>query len=414
VYARRAGEPGNSDYAALDRSAIERVCDEARPDPRDADELHDALMSHGFLTHDEMRHVSSQLVRELIEARRMVCVATPTTIYVAVERWPEIEAVLPRLTAPPAGPGFSPGITVPLSRQRTWSRDEALVEIMRGRLSLVGPATARDLAGPLALESSVVTSALESLEMQGVVLRGRFRRDAIDTEWCERPLLARIHRYTLNRLRAEIEPVSPADYMRFLFDWQHAGTSARLSGPDGLREIIKTLDGFELPAAAWETTVLPARMDKYDPTWLDLLCLTGQVGWARLTRPDTPTRVARTTPIALFLREHADIWANAPAEIEPLVSADAVTVLSTLRQRGALFSHEIVAATGLRADAVRTACVELVSAGLIASDGFAGLRGLLLDRDITPREMSGRWAALAPREPGAAPEDATAWCAAGC
>jgi ATP-dependent Lhr-like helicase len=385
VYARRAGEPGNSDFAALDPAAIGRVHDEARPDPRDADELHDALMTHAFLTMDEARQMSPALLRELVDSGRATRVET-VGVYVAVERWPEFAAV--------TGVSAS-AVNVPPSRRRQWSREDALVEMLRGRVALVGPTTAQELGQPVGIDAAVVTTALEALESQGVVLRGRFRPGASTTEWCERVLLARIHRYTLNRLRAEIEPVSPADFMRFLFDWQHLGSITQLSGLDGLRQIIRTLDGYELPAGAWESAVLPSRLERYDTTWLDMLCLTGQVGWARLTRPDNPTRVVRTTPIALYLREHGPAWSHLAAtgggDSLPLLSTEASRILTTLTTRGASFTHDIASACELDQNAVRQCCAELVSTGLISSDGFAGLRGLLADKDLVPREMAGRW-----------------------
>ena len=396
VYARRAGEPGRGDLGALDAAAIARVLDEARPDPRDADELHDVLMTTGFLTAAEAAPISGTLFRELIEARRAVEIDLDGgRLHAAVERLPELAG----LAASPFGSGaFGPASVldlIPPSRRRAWTPDDALVELVRGRVSLVGPTTADELGRPLQVDGSHVLAALETLESQGVVLRGTFRHGSQALEWCERGLLARIHRYTLNRLRAEIEPVSPATYMRFLFDWQHATPGSRLSGLDGLRQIVRTLDGFELPAAAWEASVLPARMDKYDASWLDMLCLTGQVGWARVTKPNTQTRVVRTTAIALFVRDHAETWTTlAGAERDealPVLSSEAMAVLETLAARGALFAHEIATACGLSSERVRQTLAELVAAGLVASDGFSGLRGLIGDQATGPREMSGRW-----------------------
>jgi ATP-dependent Lhr-like helicase len=233
-------------------------------------------------------------------------------------------------------------------------------------------------------------------------------------EWCDRTLLARIHRYTLNRLRAEIEPVSAADYMRFLFSWQHVEASARLTGVDGLREAIAALDGFELGAAAWERAVLPARLDRYDPAMLDMLCLAGEVGWARLSTPrgaGEPPRLAPATPIALFLREHVDAWralrVRAVQETAPSdawspehLTEDARRVLSLLQSRGASFFDDIRSASSLDRDAARQAIGALVAAGLAASDGFSGLRALVLaaqgrhawaDRGA---KFAGRWTAV--------------------
>src|SRR5205823_3793075 len=198
------------------------------------------------------------------------------SILIAAERLAELRAVH-------AGVRWVPPIEPPASRSaRAWTRDAAIVELLRGRVSLVGPTTARALGVSLAVPEQDAHVALIALESEGVVLRGRFSAEAMaaqDLEWCDRRLLARIHRYTLNRLRAEIEPVSPADFMRFLFAWQHVDRSARLVGVDGLRAAIGQLEGLELAAGAWEGAVLPARIDGYDPSMLDTLCLTGEVGW---------------------------------------------------------------------------------------------------------------------------------------
>jgi ATP-dependent Lhr-like helicase len=396
VYTRRAGEPGRAaDLGALDPAAIARVVDEARPDPRDPDELHDVLMTTGFLTTLEVSHLEPSLVQPLVDARRVTVASVGNAgLYVAAERLPELLAIH-------AEARLDPIVSPPSARaERRWSRDDALVELLRGRLAILGPVTAAELAAPLALGGEAVGQALETLESQGVVLRGTFRSTAREREleWCERGLLARIHRYTLNRLRAEIEPVSPADYMRFLFDWQHAGPIGKLSGRDGLLEVLKTLDGFEVPAGAWESLVLPCRLDKYEPQWLDLLCLTGHVGWARLSS-SAPARVVRATSIALFPREHAPLWqalataAQTTADERLVLSVEARAVREALSARGALFAHELATITGLTTEAVRLALGELVSAGVASSDGFAGLRALIGDKDSSPRQtqMAGRW-----------------------
>ena len=173
-------------------------------------------------------------------------------------------------------------------------------------MAFIGPVTAAALAASLGVADADADAALLDLESQGLVLRGVFTPGAKALEWCDRVLLARIHRYTLNRLRAEISPVTPAEFMRFLFAWQHVDPSNALAGPDGLRAVIAQLDGVELPARAWERDVLPARIAGYTPALLDTLCLAGEVAWARLSTG--PTQVVGATLIALFLREHADAW----------------------------------------------------------------------------------------------------------
>jgi ATP-dependent Lhr-like helicase len=399
VYTRRAGEQG-AQLAALDPAAIQRVCDEARPEPRDADELHDVLLTTGYLTDTEIESIGSAVIQELVGAGRVTAgvLDDRSRIHMAAERLPELLAVQPQLA-------LVPPIAAPAARaERAWTPADALTELLRGRVLLVGPTTASELAAPLGVSADQALHALEALESQGVVLRGTFRPGASGLEWCERGLLARIHRYTLNRLRAEIEAVSPADYMRFLFEWQHVGRLHRLAGTEGLLQALKVLDGFEVPASAWESSVLPGRMHSYDATWLDMLCLTGQVGWARISPAKSQSRLLRTTGVAMFLREHATAWSHlaAPrnADAQTMLSVEARAVLDRLTDRGAMFSHELVGGCGLTTEAVRRALGELVSAGLAASDGFAGLRGLIADRDSAPRDtqMAGRWFAGGSRQ----------------
>ena len=438
VQTRRAMDPsGADDLGRLDPSAIDRVCEEARPDPRDADELHDALLSAGCLTDAEARALPAEFFAQLTAAGRATACwipQSPSPIHVAAERLPELRAIH-------ADGRCEPDIAPPPSRAaRAWTREDALVELLRGRMAIVGPTTSRELAASIGVDTAEVDQALLALEGEGLVLRGTFRSSAgFDPrvgsdpslpgriEWCDRRLLARVHRYTLNRLRAEIEPVSPADFMRFLFQWQHVHPASRLTGVDGLRAVVESLDGYELAAEAWERTVLPARVEGYEPSMLDTLCLTGEVAWARLSDGSREaTQVVGATPVALFLREHAGVWSAPQAPGSQTVSqtgsqtvsetvsdtvcdpdSEAVsetvcdTVLAALRTRGASFIHELTAATGLDEPRVRAALAELVSAGRIASDGFGGLRALLRAagaRVAAPSgrpHVAGRWSLVA-------------------
>jgi ATP-dependent Lhr-like helicase len=245
-----------------------------------------------------------------------------------------------------------------------------------------------------------VDDALLTLESEGVILRGTFTSSG-ELEWCERRLLARIHRYTLNRLRAEIAPVSPADFMRFLFAWQHVGDGHQLTGIEGLRAIIAQLDGLELPARTWERDVLPARLERYESSLLDTLCLTGEVGWARLSTG--PTQVVGATPIALFLRVHANQWyaLRGPDAVERRppqteMSEVANRLLDHLTTRGASFAQEMRAGCNVSDADCRAALGELVAEGLIASDGFAGLRAISAassERRFNV-DAAGRWSVL--------------------
>ena len=366
----------SNDLGILDANAIERVRDEARPDPRDADELHDALLTFGFLFDDEVEAPS--LFIELAASRRATLQEANPQItqmdadlettsrlhlrksassadkpfgwWIAAERIPEFQAIHPEMTF---------DITAPSSRNKTWQREDAITEIIRGRMSLLGPTTAGELAASLNIDEKDADAALLKLESEGVILRGTF---TAPDEWCERRLLARIHRYTLNRLRAEIEPVTAADFQRFLFAWQHVTPSTKLTGIDGVHEVIRQLDGFEIAANAWERHVLPLRIDRYDPSLLDALCFTGEVGWARLT-----------TGVALFPRAHTSAWLT---ETTPTLTERAQTVLDLLRTRGASFARDLGDDT--------EALDELATAGLITSDGFIGRRP----------ERAGRWALM--------------------
>ncbi len=416
VYTRRAGEPGGAgELGALDAAAIDRVRDEARPDPRDADELHDALLSAGVLTLRDADTIAPELFQQLVSMRRAASVqirrggpmCPPSSqackftivnlqLWVAAERLPELRAVHPDAT-------WVPPIEPPASRaSRVWTREQAIVELLRGHIAILGPTTAPALAGTLGIEVADADAALLALESEGVVLRGAFSAEGRSlTEWCDRRLLARIHRYTLNRLRAEIEPVSPADFMRFLFAWQHVAPSSRLTGIDGLRAVLESLDGFELAADAWERSVLPDRVDGYQFSMLDTLCLTGEAGWARLSSSSRDaTQMVGATPIALFLREHADAWQMLRDPDEDAagqnLDSESLAVLNALRSRGASFIPELMAVSGLGEAAVRTALADLVAAGLVASDGFGGLRTIVRaaggrSAPNAARNVTGRW-----------------------
>jgi ATP-dependent Lhr-like helicase len=394
VYTRRAGDVSANDLGALDLTAIVRVREEERPDPRDADELHDALLTIGFMTADEAHAIDPALLQTLVTSRRAAILNPQSSIlnpgiWVAAERLPELLAIHPNIETT---------ITAPPSRQKSWTREAALIEMIRGRMALLGPTTATALAQSLDIEERDADAALLALESEGAILRGTFETRGAQ-EWCDRRLLARIHRYTIHRLRAEIEPVGAADFMRFLFVWQHVASSAKLRGIEGLQAILAQLDGFEVAASGWERSILPSRIDAYESSLLDMLCLTGEVGWARLS-PATST-VVNATPIALFLRANGNAWQSLrdPALAEETLSESARRILETLRTRGASFARELGAACALDDDQLQTAIGELVSAGLVASDGFAGLRTLVAashDRRAPRASFAGRWSLLSP------------------
>ena len=402
---RPSGAAFSDELGGLDADAIVRVRDQERPDPRDADELHDDLLTAGFLISGELDGVPAEWLDALTATGRAGRVrlggstAGARHAFAAVERLPELRAIHPDLTAPAS-------LRPPASRlAHEWTRDTAIAAILKGRLTLTGPITAAALAEPLAISAADADHALRQLEGDGVVLRGRFTPGVATLEWCDRTLLARIHRATLNRLRAEIAPVSPAEFMRFLFRWQHVEPSAKLTGIDGLRSVLAALDGYELAAGAWERAVLPSRLDRYDPSMLDMICFAGEAGWARLS-PSGPQPAPQTlipaTPIALFLREHAEAWRSLRMTTEEALPGEAAgRVLSALRTRGAMFFRDLVSACGLDADELRQALGALAASGLATSDGFSGVRAILLaERGAAPARdrrssFAGRWSAIA-------------------
>jgi ATP-dependent Lhr-like helicase len=384
--------------AILDASAVEKVRQEAAPDPRDADELHDALMTSGVLTPEELSRFDRGWFDALVAAGRALLASAPR-LAIATERLPELHAVHPALAG-------KTDVTVPAGRAAyAWTRAAALTELVRSRLTIAGPVTAAELARLFDVAAADIDDALLALESEGVVLRGRFTSTTRpDTEWCDRALLARIHRYTLSRLRAEIEPVTPADFMRFLFKWQHVDEIARLTGPDGLKQVLDRLDGFEAPASSWERSILPARLDGYEPSLLDMACLSGEVRWARVSAPGV-LRTTSGTPIALLASESADAWLARDAP-ETAVSDDAHLVLERLRERGPSYFRDLAAGLSFDPDRLRIALSALVAAGLAASDGFAGLRVLMAAERGRPwpsdrrPNLAGRWNLIEVRRGG--------------
>ena len=427
-----------ADLGRLDVGAIERVRAEAWPEAVNADELHDALLGLGFLTQEEVlsRGEWLPLLATLAGDRRATCinvdgiVGAPEApalgsaethgkgLWVAAERLLQFQRVYPQAE-------WSPPIAAPAEfARRVWSREEALVEIVRSRLEGLGPVTAAAIADSLQLPRQDVEPALLKLAALGVAMSGTYTQQSAEVEWCDRALLARIHRYTVKRLRQEIEPVSSQDFMRFLCRWQHAITSERRQGPDALDAIIVQLQGFEAPAAAWESEILPARLENYDFTWLNDLCLSGRAVWTRLTRPTSNTAAnnpgpIRTTPVTLLPRRNASLWTRAvPATSgePPHLSSRAQAVADHLRAHGASFYDEIVESSGLLRTQVEEGLAELVALGLVSSDSFAGLRALLTPSErrkplsggkrhrrsaLFGIEDAGRWALLKRSPPSA-------------
>jgi ATP-dependent helicase Lhr and Lhr-like helicase len=351
-----------ADLGRLDGQAIERVRDEAWPDATTADELCDALSWLTFLTDDEVRSREAwpPLIDELTAQGRVVRIAETghPLLWVATERRALFEPALAAL-------------------------EESLIEIVRGRLEGLGPVTASTIACSLGLSTRSVNTACVALETEGFAMRGQFTPGASEEEWCERRLLARIHRYTVKRLRAEIAPVQARDFLRFLFDWQRVLPAARMQGSDAVAAVLSQLEGFEAPAAAWESDIIPARISEYDPHWLDEHCRAGRFVWARLaarkTEAERGAGPIRSTPMTLLARRNAKAWTvlTTPHDAAQLRHKPAA-VFEFIRDHGASFFDDIADGVRMLPVEVEEALAELVALGLVNSDSFGGLRALLV------------------------------------
>ena len=400
------------------------------PDVRDSDELADLLQTLIVLPVEGISETASQhgicfkrsqwceFYAQLVLANRATTARVNGVSYwVAAERMLSFKRIFP---------GAEIEHQLPTIEKSEKTPEAALLIMLRGWMSVVGPTTAAALSARLGLDLGDVCKSLMALESDGVVLRGKFEsqeKPVADEliEWCDRRLLSRIHRLTIGTLRKQIEPVTPAQFMRWLLLWQHVTPSAQLAGERGTLEILKQLQGFEIPANSWERDVLSKRLTRYDSLNLDNLCMRGQVGWGRLsphpatlaenndgeqqkTRRIIPTSVA---PITFFVRGESD-WMM---PIQPITEADETRFLSHcatqvrhyLSARGASFFADIVRGVNQLKSEVETALWELVAAGIVTADGFDNLRALIdpkrrsglgTARYAMPRHSSGRWSLL--------------------
>ncbi len=431
-----------NEVGRLDQQAIARVREEARPDVRDSDELHDTLQTLVALPleipeEDWQQAIASwmPLSAELLEGWRVV--------KARLER--RSSALSSQLSsssqpAPAGGSNETRRYLVPSERAKdfalifpeaqfevtppdlpstTTSRDDAMLAMVTGWMMHSGPITSNALAYWLGVPSPDLEKALLRLEASGTILRGNFTgQNTGDTvEWCERRLLARIHHLTVATLRKQVEPVTAAQFMRWLLRWQHLAPQSQLSGERGLLQALRQLQGFEIPANAWEKQILARRVNEYDPATLDQLCLTGAVGWGRLSphpatledsgegrRRVVPTSIA---PITFFVREESD-WmqprlSDDEQSYERVLSPGAHAVLEFLRRRGASFFADIVRGPGKLKAEIETALWELVAAGMVTADGFDNLRSLINPKRrlgpgsakaARPRHTPGRWSLL--------------------
>jgi len=423
----------------LDQAAINTVRGELWPDLRDEHELHDLLhslvafplaMLDGAETEGrDTRHWPLFYERLTQTGRARTADVNGVPCWVATERLPQLPALWPP-RKPSSAPPTHKSATTPVTNEST------LKQCVQGWLQILGPTTATAFAHLLNLDPAPVYQTFLALEMQGLLMRGAFEHAAIgqppanqtttaenpdyQVEWCERRILQRIHRLTLSTLRKQVEPVTPAVYMRWLLNWQHLAPQSQLAGEEGLFQVLHQLEGFEAPAVEWERTLLPARVANYSTAWLDQLCLSGAVGWGRISphpawsvgEGAAPRRVIPTNaaPITFYIRETADWLPHALAQLSvdesvlaAALSPDALRIRTLLQQRGACFAADLQRITGLTRQQTAHALGELATAGLAAADGFDQLRALMDPRrkpsaaepNKRPgRTTAGRWSLL--------------------
>ena len=384
VQARRFQNPEDAVLLGrLSSDAIAEVRKEAWPLIRSADELHDALLVNGFLLDTEIKAQEKTFYKHLVAAQRACEFELNNIRYMCcAERIPQIIALYP---------GAESQIEIEAAGDLAnieWQQDTALLELLRSRLQCLGPVTEQKLSEQFQQTESSIRTALAQLEQQGFVMEGQFSQEQL-TEWCERSLLARIHRYTIDNLRDRVKPVSPQRYMSFLFNWHGiAGDKAR--GIHAVEAAVSKLEGFSAAACSWESDLLTSRIEHYLPSDIDQLCNSGQLGWLRLNQDissdkgQAKSALIKNTPVSLIYRHSFEHWLTDNNIKIDVLSSSAIRCYEALENQGALFFNDLVKLTGLLRTQLEQALAELAANGLVTSDGFHGLRSLITPNNKKP------------------------------
>ena len=408
VQTRRTLLPEDAgELSRLDAQAVTQVAEQAWPLVRDAEELHDALLTLGVLTAAEVETHRQQLNQLASQCRAFSLrpqADSELMLWVAAERMGLVDRAYPEAVWQRSSRDLERVQEAQWSRDRNLDQGSAIAEILRYRLESSGPTTTTELQALLGLPVEQIENGLLQLEAEGQILRGSFRADTSGMEWCDRRLLARIHRLTLGRLRKEIQAVPAQVFMRFLLSWQHVAPRTQLHGEAGTAQVLEQLQGLEAPAAAWEKFLLPGRVDGYQASWLDTLCLSGRFAWGRLSspvqgppdadRPPRRVRPSRLAPLAFFQRRKLPVLLGGAGETTKprlVLSHTATEVLDLLERWGASFFDELVQLSGRLPVEVEQGLWELVSAGQVTADGFAGLRALIDPRQRNSGRHRRKW-----------------------
>ena len=358
-------------------AAQAQVRDEAWIQPRNADELHDGLLQMGYLTQAEFSSGNSSCgaagkagqwgswYLALAEEFRVCSVKARGHghWWLASERLPEWLAIHPESEFSPDPTGLLPELAKP-------EPEEALAALLRSRMSGLGPVSCTQLATDFGLDEATLQQGLLKLQHEGFAI---LMQDAgKENLWCERRLLARIHRYSREQRRRAVKPVSPAAFMHFLVQW-HGLDDA---GAD-LDQALSQLQGWAASAATWEHALLGARCKDYSPEQLDQRFLSGQLAWFRpLADTEQKRTIVSATPVSIVPRKDTELWLREQAEQDYGDSA-AARLRSLLQQRGAMFTADLEQESGLLRPQLEQALKTLIAAGAITADAFSPLRWLL-------------------------------------
>ena len=427
---RYLNESDVSEYNILDHETIEQLRVQAWPNPTNAEELHDALVSLGCIRMSEAKpRVDISLVdfadcpwqmffeRLAVEGRvTKLTTRRGTDFWVAAERLAEMRLVHPDSK-------FIPKIeSANLVRKQVTEKDQAVVSLIRSRMEVVGPATTDEIAASIDLPASTVEAALIRLESEGSVMKGRFSGIETQTEWCERHFLSRIHKSTIMGLRKQIKPINTEKYICYLMKWFRLNSDSMGEGPDALGHILEQMEGYEAAAGIWETELLPARIFGYSPELLDHLAATGSIVWTRMSVPDSvrgnsdtqkrPVRYGgsmKSIPLTFLRRNRLMMWRvlNDGLHYEiPTLSGIAQQIHETLQEFGPLFYAELLEGLHQMPGHLEEGLVELFATGVATCDHYGGIRALLTSQQERRHQakfkhnyssgvqISGRWSLL--------------------
>ncbi len=419
-----------TEYDMLDVEVIERLCKQAWPNPASTEQLHDALVSLGYMhasevfpkTESRLDEFSENLwqsfFEQLVADKRATRLTTSSgdELWVAAERLGEVKLLHPESQITPQIESAS------IVSKTVVDGDEALVSLIRGRMEIVGPTTTSEVARTIDLPVGIVETALIRLESEGSVMKGKFRKGCEQSQWCERHFLSRIHKSTISGLRKQIKPINSEQYIRYLTRWLRLSDDSMGEGPDALGQVLELMEGYEATVGTWESELLPARIFGYTPELLDFLSASGSIVWTRLSvshlskanldDPKKPIRYGssiKSIPLTFLQRNRLKNWnvlTGNRNQATPVLSGFAQQVQAALQEHGPMFYSELLEEIRQMPGHLEEGLVELFATGIATCDHYGGVRALLIPQDERRHrarfkhsfssgvQVSGRWSLL--------------------